>query len=151
MMCETYRDTAALEAAFRATIYRVKTPEACFDLRIGVADSDLDNFLRAQNISTWGIVTACNPGAVRLSEDKNRRLQAELSEKLRSLGLRFYAACNLDPQAIWPPEPGNFILQIDQAGLRRLAEEFSQIAAVWGKVGMPPRLLWKHNKNDREA
>ena len=36
---------AALDAAFRATSYRVVTPEGIFALRIGVADAAFDAFL----------------------------------------------------------------------------------------------------------
>lgn len=135
-------NAAALEAAFRATIYRVEMPEGLFDLRIGVADAAFDESLRARGVERWGIVTACNPGTVRLPNDENLQRQVRLIERLGSLGWRFFAACNLDAEGVWPPEPGCLVLQVDAQQLRALAAEFSQLAAVCGETGLPPRLLW---------
>lgn len=135
-------NAAALEAAFRATVYRVEMPEGRFDLRIGVAAAAFDECLRTRDVGRWGIVTACNPGAVRLSDDENRRCQAQLGERLAGLGWTFFAACNLDPEGAWPPEPGCLVLQIEREALCALAAEFSQLAVVCGETGSPPRLLW---------
>ena len=140
MRCEV--DAAALEAAFRATIYRAELPEGRFDLRIGVLDSAFDDCLRARGVGKWGIVTACNPGAVRLSNDENRLREAGLRERLQGAGWQFFAAVNLDATGTWPPEPGCLVLQVDEAQLRALAGEFSQCALVFGDTGAAPRLLW---------
>lgn len=133
---------AALESAFLATIYRVEMPERCFDLQIGVADSALDDCLRTRGIGTWGILTACNPGAVPLSDDENRRRHLQLCKRLKRSGWHCFTACNLDAGGDWPPEPGCFIQQISQEQLRMLAGDFSQLAVVWGETGSPPCLLW---------
>lgn len=135
-------DAAALDAAFRATIYRVEMPEGRFDLRIGVACPAFDDGLRARGIGRWGVITACNPGAVRLSDELNRLRQGQLCGRLKHLGRDFYAACNFDPEGGWPAEPGCLVLEIGQEPLRLLALEFLQLAVVCGESGSPPRLLW---------
>lgn len=140
MSCEV--DAAALEAAFRATIYRVELPEGRFDLRIGALDSAFDDCLRTRGVGKWGIITACNPGAGRLSNAENRLREAGLRERLHSAGWQFFAAVNLDATGAWPPEPGCLVLQIDEAQLRALAGEFSQCALVFGETGAAPCLLW---------
>jgi hypothetical protein len=135
-------DAAALEAAFRATIYRVDTPEGSFDLRIGVTNPVFEDYLRAQGVCCWGVITACNPGAVRLSNEENRLRLAELHDSLGRSGWPFFEACNLAADGVWPAEPGYFIHQIDQGRLCALAARFSQLAVLWGETGAPPRLLW---------
>lgn len=133
---------ASLEAVFCATTYRVDLPGGSIDLRIGLESPTFDAFLRAQGASCWGILTACNPQAVRLSNDENQRHQALLLARLAESGCRFFAACNLADTGDWPAEPGCLILQVSQERLRALAVEFSQCAMVYGQAGSPPRLLW---------
>jgi hypothetical protein len=131
-----------LEAAFHATTYRVETPGRCFDLRIGKPDPVFDDFLRAQGVSFWGILTACNPGAVQLPVEENQHRQDKLLARLSELGCKFLAACNIPDGSVWPEEPSCLILQADEEMLRALAGEFSQLAAVCGDVGSTPCLLW---------
>lgn len=133
---------AMLEAAFKATIYRVEVSEDHFDLRIGEVNRDFDDWLQVQGVNCWGILTACNPGAQRISDRENRLRQTQLQGQLQRLAWHFFPACNLDSQGVWPPEPGFLILQIDQVCLCTLARQFLQTAVVWGGVGLPARLLW---------
>ena len=133
---------ASLEAVFCATTYRLDLPGGRIDLRIGCDSPAFDVFLRAQGVSCWGIVTACNPQAVRLSNEENQRRQARLPARLAELGWLFFAACNLVDAGDWPAEPGCLILQVSEEKLRALAVEFSQCAMVYGETGSPPRLLW---------
>lgn len=135
-------DAAALVAAFRATIYRVEMPEGRFDLRIGVVDPAFDACLRRLGIGRWGIVTACNPGAMQLSNGLNDERRMQLQVCLQRLGWTFLEACNLDAAMAWPAEPGCFVPGIAPASLRAVALEFSQLAVVCGETGSAPCLLW---------
>jgi hypothetical protein len=130
-----------LDAAFRATTYRVSTAEGVFDLRIGVANRAFDAFLRARKASCWGVLTACNPGAVR-DDHENARRQQRLSERLLELGRPFLPACNLADDGIWPAESGFLLLQVGEQEVRGLAAEFSQLACVCGTIGEAPRLVY---------
>jgi len=133
---------AALEAAFRATTYRVDTPEGVFDLRIGVADPVFDSFLRGRGIACWAIVSAFNPGAMQQPAEENRRRQQLLRERVTALGYRFCAALNLPDADDWSPEPSLLVLEMGEAQGRALAGEFSQLAVVCGDTGAAPRLVW---------
>lgn len=133
---------ATLDAAFRATVYRVETSAGRFDLKIGVADAAFDDYLRTEGVDRWGILTACNPGASRLPDEENLFRQNRLCDRLKELGWRFLAACNLDPEGDWPPEPGCCVLQVDPTLLCELAGDFSQLAVISGEVGLSPCLLW---------
>ena len=132
---------AALDAAFRATTYRVETGESVFDLRIEESNPCFDDFLRSRGACCWGIITAHNPGGI-CSEDENKRRQALLLERVRTLGRAYFPACNLADDGTWPEEPGFLILQASEDEMCRLASEFSQLACVCGSVGFVPRLVW---------
>lgn len=133
--------TAALDAAFRATCYRVDSMAGEFDLRIGVVNPRFDDFLRAQGVRCWGLITAHNPGGVRRDEHNAARQQA-LLRRLDDLSWRWFAACNLADGGDWPAEPSVLIVGVGETELRALAAEFSQAAIVCGEVGCAPRLVW---------
>ena len=134
--------TPELEAAFLATTYRVETPDACFDLRIGLPDPAFDDFLRRQNAASWGIVTACNPGGV-LTLQQNAERNGALLGRIKALGWRYHRASNCADSGEWPVEPGYCVLDADEAGLCRLAAEFGQSAIVRGQTGRDGgRLVW---------
>jgi hypothetical protein len=132
----------ALTAAFLATTYRVATPERCFDLRIGQNNSAFDDFLRAHAVSFWGILTACNPGAVRFTAEENEHRQDQLLARLLELDCKFLTACNIPDDSAWPVEPSCLILQLSEEELCALAGGFSQLAVVCGNTGVASRLLW---------
>ena len=133
--------TAALDAAFRATCYRVDCAAGVFDLRVGVVNRAFDDFLRAQGAGCWGLLTAHNPGGVRCDAQNAARQQALLS-RIESSSWPRLSACHLADDGRWPIEPGVLILGIDEAELCALAAKFSQAAVVCGELGAAPRLVW---------
>ena len=133
--------TVALDAAFRATCYRVDSAAGQFDLRIGVVNRAFDDFLRAQGARRWGLITAHNPGGVRCDDQNAARQQALLS-RIESLSWSWLPACHLADDGCWPAESGVLILGIGEAALGALAVEFSQAAVVYGELGEAPRLVW---------
>ena len=133
--------TAALDAAFRATCYRVDCAAGVFDLRVGVVNRAFDDFLRAQGARCWGLVTAYNPGGVRC-DDQNAARQQALLRRIDRLSWLWLPACHLADDGRWPVEPGVLILGIGEAELCALAAEFSQAAVVCGERGEAPRLVW---------
>ena len=133
--------TEALDAAFRATSYRVDTAEGVFNLRIGRPDPAFDDYLRRLGVSCWAVLTACNPRGVR-DDDGNRLRRMRLQERLQTLGWSFCFACNLADDMMWPAEPGFLLLQVSEQEACSLASEFFQLACVCGDVGDAPRLVW---------
>ena len=133
-----------LEAAFLATRYRIVTPEGTFDLRIGIPNPGFDEYLHRYGISCWGIVTAYNPGGVKCDEGNERR-HAFLLERLREYGWSYCLAYNHADEGDWPDEPGVLLFQVSEKEVKRLAEDFSQRACVYGEndsAGSIPRLVW---------
>lgn len=149
--------SAGIDAAFRATTYRVTTPEGDFALRIDRLHPAFDDFLSRQSASPlcspaagrrgrspdvcWGVVTAYNPG-VRLSDDENRLRQNRLRERIMASGWLFFPACNLADGGFWPEEPSYLVLHLDEERMARLGSEFCQRAVVCGRRGSAPKLLW---------
>lgn len=133
--------TNALDAAFRATTYRVTTPVGVFDLRIGQIDRGFDDFLCQRGASRWCIVTACNPGGALCAEGNPAR-HARFSQRLGESGLENFPACNIADDGSWPDEPGFLILNPSERQACRLAAEFAQLAVVCGACGAPPHLVW---------
>ena len=132
---------AALDAAFRATCYRVDCAAGVFDLRINVVNRAFDDFLRDHGARCWGLLTAYNPGGVRCDAQNAARQQALLS-RIESSSWPWLPACHLADDGRWPAEPGVLILGIGAAELCALAAEFSQAAVVCGERGEAPRLVW---------
>lgn len=132
-----------LEAAFRATVYRIETPAGRFDLRVGQAlPGAFADWLAAQKLAFWGVVTAYNPASRRLPDEINRQASVALFEAASAAGWRAFPACNLADAGDWPPEPGWLLLGGDEAGLCALAQGFAQVAVVCGARGEAPRLHW---------
>ena len=134
--------TSRLEAAFLAITYRVETPEAIFDLRLGLPNPAFDTLLRQQGAASWGIVTACNPGG-RLTPEENETRQAALLDRLNALGWCRFPASNHADFGKWPVEPGFCVLGVSEEALCQLAVEFAQAAIVFGQAGHGGgRLIW---------
>ena len=142
--------TPALEAAFRATTYRVEIPGRSFRLRISQLDPAFDAFLRGRGVSEWCVVTACNPGGLR-RDNENPRRAARLAHRIAERGWLGFPACNVADDGDWPDEPGFLLLQVGEAEARRLAAEFRQSACVCGQTGSAPRLVWTRRTRNRPA
>ena len=131
-----------LDAAFRATCYRVDCAAGVFDLRIGVVNQRFDDFLRARDVRCWGLITAHNPGGVLCSDANNAALEQALRKRIEHLSWPWLPACNFSDGGNWPAEPSVLILDVGEVELGALAAEFFQAAIVCGEVGCAPRLVW---------
>lgn len=74
-----------LEAAYRATVYRVFLPSGAVELSVDVASPALVSWLQAEDIHEWAIMTAFNPGSIALPEEDNAVRQSELEIRLSTL------------------------------------------------------------------
>lgn len=132
----------AIEAAYRAAVYRVDAPGESFDLSIGLAAPALDRLLARAGADRWAYVTAANPASLRLEEEENARRLARLDAEIARRGWRAIPGASLDPEGFWPAEASRLLLGVEEAAARALARRFGQIAFVAGERGAPPRLCW---------
>jgi hypothetical protein len=131
-----------LEPLYRRARYRVELDTGSVELTIGERSPALDRHLESTGASRWAILTACNPGSVRLPEPENRRRTAELARRLGSRGWSTCPAAGIDPDGRWPDEAGYLVAGVAHAALVALAAELGQAAIVVGRRGGAAELLW---------
>lgn len=135
---------APLAAAFAATCYRVFASEGpVFDLRIGAAQPQFDQWLRRHGACRWAIVTAHNPHARQLSAQENAARDLVLAQRLQSHGWRRLRSIHLADADDWPAEEGFLVLDVSSEEALALAAEFDQVAIVAAETGMPPSLQFR--------
>lgn len=138
---------SALDAAYRATAYRVETPAGYFELRVAEPlPPAFADWLNAQGFSFWGVVTAYNPASQFYPDTVNRQASIALFEAAKNAGWRCFPACNFADAGDWPLEPGWLLLgragERGEADLCALACRFSQAAVLCAATGELPRLRW---------
>ena len=128
----------SLEAAFRATRYRVRSALGALEVRIGHRSECIDRLAEGKR---WCIITAFNPRAKRVPARRNRVADQELEQRLRQRSPRvLLPALNRDPAGRWPDEPSWFSTFERDREVDRLAEAFDQAAVVIGSPGHPAEL-----------
>jgi hypothetical protein len=130
-----------LDAAFRATTYRVEAGDGFFDLRIGVRNPAFDEYLRQRCICSWAVITAFNPGAVR-GDLNNQQRQMNLQEELQSYAWVFLKANNIADSGDWPDEPSFLVLNASVKEMLEMASKYYQSAFVYGSTDSEPSLVW---------
>jgi hypothetical protein len=134
--------TTELEAAYRATTYRVYLPGGHCDLRPGVASDTLRCWLETNGATGFAILTACNPGSVRLDEEENASRQSQLECELLESGYETYVGENVAEDAAWPVEESCFVPGIPVAEAMTLGGKYGQNAVVCGGADGVPELVW---------
>ena len=134
-------ERARLEAAYRATTYRIHAPQGDIDLRIGVASPALAALLREEGSDCWAIITAWNPGSKLQDAATNAAAQARLQEWLSGEGYRCLPGENC-ADADWSAEPTCFVFGISEAAARTGGSRFGQNAVLRGGVETAPTLVW---------
>lgn len=140
-----------LEAAYRATAYRVFLPEGALELRIDAAEPALAAWLAQEGVEEWAILTAANPASRPLAARDNAERQARLEIELLEEGFEPYAGENLADDGGWPPEESCFVPGISLSEAVALAQQFGQNAILFGGADGIPRLVWTENREQAGA
>jgi hypothetical protein len=134
--------TSELDAAYRATTYRVFLPGGGCDLRVGIASETLRCWLETAGARSFAILTAYNPGSIPVAAADNARRQSQLACVLREQGYETYAGENLADDERWPAEESCFIPDIALASALAIAVGHGQNAIIYGTADGRPELLW---------
>lgn len=134
--------TTELEAAYRATAYRVFLPGGAIELRIGQASPALISWLLANGCRQFAIVTACNPGGLLQPVAINAERQAQLECDLLAGNYEPYAGENVPDSPAGPIEESCFVPDIACDDACALAEDYGQNAIVCGGIDGIPHLVW---------
>lgn len=134
--------TTELEAAYKATTYRVFLPGGMCDLRVGEASETLRCWLDTAGCRQFAVITAHNPGGERRDDSLNLEQQAQLECDLLEGNYEPYAAQNLPDAADWPAEESCFVPDLAPEDACALAEDFGQNAVICGGEDGVPHLVW---------
>ena len=125
-------ERARLEAAYRATTYRIHAPQGDIDLRIGEASPALEALLREMGADCWAIITAWNPGSKLQDDATNAAAQTRLQEWLTGKGYRWLAGENLADAGDWLAEPTFWVAGMPLDVARNCGVRFGQSAIAYG-------------------
>src|SRR5574343_1071067 len=134
--------TSELEAAYRATTYRVFLPGGMCDLRVDVANEALSCWLETAGCTQFAVITAHNPGSVVVDDATNAERQAQLECDLLEGNYEPYAGQNLPDAADAPVEESCFVPDLAPEDACALAEDYGQNAVIVGGADGVPQLLW---------
>lgn len=134
--------TSELDAAYRATTYRVYLPGGCADLRIDQGNEVLRRWLEESGCASFAIVTAHNPGSQVIDAAENAERQSQLECDLLEGNYEPYAGENRPDDDGGPIEESCFIPDITPEDACALAGIFGQNAVVCGGADAVPHLVW---------
>jgi hypothetical protein len=139
-----------LEAAYRRTQYRVRTPGGDCVLRIGQYDRQAEARLQATLpfCRGWTLLTPCNPGSRRLTAARNAAACRALEASLRADGLRWLPALHRDPEGRWPDEAGYWLADPPPGWAEAQGRRWGQNALVCAAPGDAPQLVWLAGPGD---
>lgn len=134
--------TTELEAAYRATTYRVFLPGGFANLRIGQVNETLNCWLETAGCASYAIISAYNPGSQQVDAAKNAERQSQLECDLLEGNYEPYAGENVPDDESGLLEESCFVPDIALEDACALAEDFGQNAIVYGGVDGVPGLVW---------
>ena len=140
--------TTELEAAYRATTYRVFLPGGPFELRVGEAHGGLVRWLEEGGHPVFAILTAWNPGSTLAPAARNAERQAALECDLLEGNYEPYAGENVPDAAEGWREESCFVPDLEAADACALAEDYGQNAVLCGGPDGVPHLVWVEAADD---
>ncbi len=134
--------TTELEAAYRATTYRVFLPAGLCELRLEQQSETLRDWLETDGAESFAILTAHNPDAKKFDQATNMARQSQMEIELLEAGHEPYAGENEADSGDWPAEETCFIANISLPAAREIGAKYGQNAIVHGLADGIPRLVW---------
>lgn len=135
---------ARLEAAYRATAYRVGPLGGPVEVEILVGEVP-----EGLGDAPWAFLTAWNPWSrAGVARAENDRRQEALRAALRARGLAWREGWGVPLAApppgspAWAPEASLLVTGLPRAAAVALARRFEQHALVVGAAGGPAELVW---------
>jgi hypothetical protein len=134
--------TSELEAAYRATTYRVFLPGGSCELRLGRPCETLRCWLETAGCTEFALITAHNPGGQLVGEATNAERQSQLECDLLEGNYEPYAAQHEADDGQWPVEESCFVPDISPEDACAIAADYGQSAVVSGGSDGVPHLIW---------
>jgi len=131
-----------LDTLYIQTTYTVHTEEKVFDIRINQINLDFQTWLKTNNIQAWAMITAANPYSTNLSEEENKKRNANFELELQKEKRNFNHSEGIPDNPNWITELGFFIINITLDAAKELANKVQQNAIVFGRVEEVAQLIW---------
>ncbi len=127
--------------AYKNTTYRVYLTLGEIEIRIGVMNLLLHEFLLSNNVESWAFITACNPYSVLQNADANTFLNTQLEAYLLEKQYLFFKGMGVGDDDSWKAEASFMVLDIRKEDAIKLGKQFKQNAIVIGVIGNSPELI----------
>jgi hypothetical protein len=134
--------TTELEAAYKATTYRVFLPGGICELRIGEPCEALRCWLETADCTEFALITAHNPGGQPTGDAINAERQSQLECDLLEGNYEPYVAQHEADTGGWPNEESCFVPDLSAEDACALAADYGQNAVVCGGADGIPHLVW---------
>jgi hypothetical protein len=127
--------------AYLTTAYWVRGSEGEFAMQVGTRCDALEALFSAADCASAAFITAFNPFGEAASEEVNLTAQANLRERLETLGIAMQEGEGRGADGDWDPEPSFLALGLsfDQAG--ELGRALRQNAIIWVGADLIPSLV----------
>src|SRR5690349_18436722 len=109
-------------------------------MRVGEANAQLDELIRAEGARTAAFVTAANPRGEPRSDMENGVANAALQNFVAAAGYPHFWGEGRDPRGGWA-EPSFLVIGIYRANAEALGQLFEQNAIVFCELGKSPELI----------
>ncbi len=140
-MDDNYRNIdQSLLAAYVRTTYRVDALD--LQIRIGLANANLQQLLTTYGAHTWAFITAWNPKSVLLSQHENEARHEMLVKIIEKMSYPYFVGHGIGDDENWPPEQSLLILGISKQEALALGRQFEQNAIVFGTQNTLPTLVF---------
>jgi hypothetical protein len=128
--------------AYRRAFYRSNAGGRDeIEIRVGKKTPALDDVLQRSGKRRWAFLTACNPGARRLSAAENRARTRALESDLRNRRFFYFLGRSGADAGDWTEEASFLVIGIARREADRLRRRFGQDAFVTG-VSAGAARLW---------
>ena len=134
--------------AYQTSQFVVCTPEGEIVLRVGERNPRLDELMTKFGALSSALITAWNPGSVKLSIEENQTRQVALTEKVRKAGYLSFCGEGVGQDEGWPPEASVLILGISREDAQQLGAECGQLAIVFVEFEQSVELVFCANQGN---
>ena len=109
-------------------------------MRVGEANAQLDELIRAEGARTAAFVTAANPRGDPRSDMENGVANAALQNFVAAAGYPHFWGEGRDPRGSWA-EPSFLVIGMYRANAEALGQLFEQNAIIFCELDKPPELI----------
>lgn len=133
---------AALAAAYKATHYEVRAPDAVLLLQLDVFNPRLKAVHDQLRVDCSAFLTAWNPRSVPMPAAENAAALERMRREIANLGLLSWPGWGRDPNGNWAAEESLFVPGLVLERASELGRQFDQHAIVHAQHDAVPRLVW---------